>query len=39
MLEKFYSAIVLDLIERYQITNFTATPTMLARIEALPEID
>jgi bile acid-coenzyme A ligase len=38
MLEKFDAAAVVDAIERYHITNFTATPTMLARIAALPDI-
>ncbi len=38
ILEKFDAAIVVDSIERYRITNFTATPTMLARIAALPDI-
>ncbi|GFG75232.1 class I adenylate-forming enzyme family protein [Mycobacterium botniense] len=38
ILEKFDAAMVLDAIERYRITNFTATPTMLARIAALPDI-
>jgi len=38
ILEKFDAALVLDVIERYKITNFTATPTMLARIAALPDV-
>ncbi len=38
VLEKFDAATVVDAIERYRITNFTATPTMLARIAALPGI-
>ena len=38
VLEKFDAATVLDAIERYRVTNFTATPTMLARIAALPDI-
>jgi bile acid-coenzyme A ligase len=38
VLEKFNAAAVVDAIERYRITNFTATPTMLARIAALPDI-
>jgi bile acid-coenzyme A ligase len=38
VLEKFDAAIVVDAIERYRVTNFTATPTMLARIAALPNI-
>ncbi|BBZ13071.1 class I adenylate-forming enzyme family protein [Mycobacterium branderi] len=38
VLEKFDAAMVVDAIERYRITNFTATPTMLSRIAALPGI-
>jgi bile acid-coenzyme A ligase len=38
VLEKFDAAIVVDAIERYRVTNFTATPTMLSRIAALPDI-
>ncbi len=38
MLEKFDAALVLDVIERFRITNFTATPTMLARIAARPDV-
>lgn len=38
VLEKFDAALVVDVIERFRITNFTATPTMLARIAALPDI-
>jgi bile acid-coenzyme A ligase len=38
VLEKFDAAVFVDAIERYRITNFTATPTMLARIAALPNI-
>jgi bile acid-coenzyme A ligase len=38
VLEKFDAATVVDAIERYRITNFTATPTMLARIAALPDV-
>ncbi len=38
MLEKFDAAVVVDTIEKYRVTNFTATPTMLARIAALPGI-
>ena len=37
VLEKFDAATVVDAIELYRITNFTATPTMLSRIAALPE--
>jgi bile acid-coenzyme A ligase len=38
VLEKFDAALVVNTVERYRITNFTATPTMLARIAALPDI-
>lgn len=38
VLEKFDAALVLDTIERYRVTNFTATPTMLGRIAALPDV-
>jgi bile acid-coenzyme A ligase len=38
VLEKFDAAMVVDAIEKYHVTNFTATPTMLARIAALPDI-
>jgi bile acid-coenzyme A ligase len=38
VLEKFDAAMVVDVVERYRITNFTATPTMLSRIAALPDI-
>jgi bile acid-coenzyme A ligase len=38
VLEKFDAARVVDVIEHYRITNFTATPTMLSRIAALPDI-
>lgn len=38
VLEKFNAAAFVDAIECYRITNFTATPTMLARIAALPDI-
>ncbi|MBZ4510492.1 acyl--CoA ligase [Mycobacterium avium subsp. hominissuis] len=38
ILEKFDAALVLDVIERFRITNFTATPTMLARIAARPDV-
>ena len=36
VLEKFDAARVVDVIERYRVTNFTATPTMLQRIADLP---
>lgn len=38
VLEKFDAALFVDSIEKYRITNFTATPTMLARVAALPDI-
>ena len=38
VVEKFDAAVIVDTIEQYRITNFTATPTMLARIAALPDI-
>ncbi|ORA21012.1 class I adenylate-forming enzyme family protein [Mycobacterium arosiense] len=38
ILEKFDATLVLDVIERFRITNFTATPTMLARIAARPDV-
>ncbi len=38
VLEKFDAALFIDTVEKYRITNFTATPTMLARIAALPDI-
>jgi bile acid-coenzyme A ligase len=39
LLQKFDAARVVDVIERYRATNFTATPTMLQRIADLPGID
>jgi bile acid-coenzyme A ligase len=38
ILEKFDAALALDVIERFRITNFTATPTMLSRIAARPDV-
>jgi acyl-CoA synthetase (AMP-forming)/AMP-acid ligase II len=38
VLEKFDAAVVVNAIEQYRVTNFTATPTMLARVAALPGI-
>ena len=38
VLEKFDATLVVEVIERHRITNFTATPTMLARIAALSDI-
>jgi bile acid-coenzyme A ligase len=39
VLEKFSATSVLDAIEKHRITNFTATPTMLARIAKTPDVD
>jgi bile acid-coenzyme A ligase len=39
LLEKFDARLVVELIERHRITTFTATPTMLQRIAAVPGID
>ena len=39
ILEKFDAALVVDVIERHRITNFTATPTMLQRVADLPDVD
>jgi bile acid-coenzyme A ligase len=39
IVEKFDAARVVDVIERYRVTNFTATPTMLQRIADLPGVD
>jgi bile acid-coenzyme A ligase len=39
ILEKFDAARMVDVIERYHVTNFTATPTMLQRIADLPGVD
>ena len=39
VLEKFDAATVLDVIERHRITTFTATPTMLARMAAVPGVE
>jgi bile acid-coenzyme A ligase len=38
VLEKFDAAVFVDTIEKYRVSNFTATPTMLARVAALPDI-
>jgi len=38
VLEKFDPTQVLDAIERHRVSNFTATPTMLARIADVPGI-
>lgn len=39
VLEKFDAGQVLDAIERHRVTNFTATPTMLARIADVPGVE
>jgi bile acid-coenzyme A ligase len=39
VLEKFDAARAIDAVERYRITTFTATPTMLQRFADLPDID
>lgn len=39
VLEKFSATAVLDAIEKFRITNFTATPTMLAWIANVPGVD
>jgi bile acid-coenzyme A ligase len=36
VLEKFDANVALDAIERHRVTNFTATPTMLQRLAAVP---
>ncbi len=39
VMEKFDAARVVNVIERYRVTNFTATPTMLQRIADLPGVE
>ncbi|HET9118471.1 MAG TPA: AMP-binding protein [Pseudonocardiaceae bacterium] len=39
VLEKFDAALMVDTIERFAVTTFTATPTMLQRVAALPGIE
>jgi bile acid-coenzyme A ligase len=39
LLERFDAARVVDLVERHRVTTFTAAPTMLQRIAALPGLD
>jgi bile acid-coenzyme A ligase len=39
ILEKFDAARVVDVIERYRVSNFTATPTMLQRVADRPGVD
>jgi bile acid-coenzyme A ligase len=38
VLEKFDAEVALDAIERHRVTNFTATPTMLQRLAAVPGV-
>ena len=38
VLEKFSAELFLDVIERHRVTNFTATPTMLARVARVPGV-
>lgn len=38
ILEKFDAELFLAVIERHRITNFTATPTMLARVARVPDV-
>jgi bile acid-coenzyme A ligase len=39
ILEKFDAELMVDAIERFAVTTFTATPTMLQRVAAVPGID
>jgi bile acid-coenzyme A ligase len=39
VMEKFGAETVLDAIERHRVTNFTATPTMLKRMAAVPGVE
>ena len=39
VLEKFDANVALDAIERHRVTNFTATPTMLQRLAAVPGVE
>lgn len=39
LLEKFTAPRMLTSIERHQVTNFTATPTMLSRVADLDDVD
>ena len=39
VLERFDAGLVVDLVERHRISNFTATPTMLQRVADLPGVD
>jgi bile acid-coenzyme A ligase len=39
VLEKFDASLALSTIERHRVTNFTATPTMLARMARVADVD
>ncbi len=39
ILEKFDAVLMLDAIERFGVTTFTATPTMLQRVAAVPGVE
>ena len=39
IMEKFDAATVVDVIERYRVSTFNCTPTMLKRMADLPDID
>jgi bile acid-coenzyme A ligase len=39
VMEKFDAGRIVEVIERYRVTTFTATPTMLQRIADLPGVD
>ena len=39
VMEKFGAETALDAIERHRVTNFTATPTMLKRMAAVPGVE
>lgn len=39
VLEKFNAELIVDLIEKHRVTNFTVTPTMLARIARVPGVE
>ncbi|RDH77175.1 feruloyl-CoA synthetase [Mycolicibacterium moriokaense] len=39
VLERFDANLALSTIEKHRVTNFTATPTMLARMARVPDVD
>jgi bile acid-coenzyme A ligase len=39
VLEKFDAAQAIDVVERHRVSTFTATPTMLKRMAAVPDVD